>query len=74
MTYNDDYIRRNKALFEHISTSQHELGELVDTIEKGYGDGTLEEYAEIIGINYHTLKTYITIWRKWKNSEVKPRR
>ena len=62
-----------KRLAEHISGNQFKLGELADRIEKKYGDDTLGEFAEVIGIDYNTLKSYRYVHRKWKASAVKPK-
>jgi hypothetical protein len=70
--FTDDHLARGKALVEDLSGKQYELGELADEIEKSYGDDTLGEYAEAIGITYDTLKGYRYVWRRWKDSPVKP--
>ena len=66
-------MQRGRELVENVSNNQYALGELADTIETVYGDNSLEDFAEAIGIEYNTLKGYRTVWRKWKNSPVKPR-
>jgi hypothetical protein len=58
---------------EKIITSQMALGELADKVETRYGDDSLGEFADVIGIDYDTIKGYRYVWRKWKDSPVKPR-
>jgi hypothetical protein len=71
--FRDIDIKYGKKLVANISKSQYDLGELADAVETRYGDGTLEEFAKVIGIAYNTLKGYRYVWRRWKNSEVKPK-
>jgi hypothetical protein len=71
--FSETDVKQGRALVEKISTSQLELGELADKVEKNYGDDTLGEFAHAIGIEYDTLKGYRYVWRKWKESAVKPR-
>jgi hypothetical protein len=66
-------VDRGRELVEAIATNQYNLGELADSIEPKYGKGTLEQFAGLIGTDYNTLKGYRTVWRKWKDSPVKPR-
>jgi hypothetical protein len=66
-------IQRGKELVVNISKNQYALGELADRIEKSYGNHTLEDFAKAIGISYDTLKGHRYVWRRWKDSPVKPR-
>jgi hypothetical protein len=66
-------IERGKALVADLSNNQYALGDLASKIDKRYGDDTLGEFAEAIGISYNTLKGYRYVWRKWNDSKVKPR-
>jgi phosphomannomutase len=73
MNFDKDDIALGKRLAKQYSTNHDALGELANRIEKKYGDGTLEEFAEAIGIAYSTLKNCRHVHRKWKNSPVKPK-
>jgi hypothetical protein len=65
-------IALGKRLVANISKNQWQLGELADGIEKKYGDSTLEDFAEAIGIHPSTLNNCRHVWRRWKNSTVRP--
>jgi hypothetical protein len=71
--FDETDVRRGKELRNNISQNQVNLGELADGIETKYGEGTLEEFAEAIGVDYNTLKGYRYVHRRWKSATSKPR-
>jgi hypothetical protein len=73
MDFDKDDVALGKRLAKQHSTNHDALGELADKIETKYGDGTLEDFAEAIGIAYSTLKNCRHVHRKWKASAVKPK-
>jgi hypothetical protein len=70
--FDEEDVERGQFLVEQTAGNQYHLGELADSIEPKYGKGTLESFAEAIGIEYNTLKGYRTVWRKWKDASVRP--
>jgi hypothetical protein len=73
MDFDKDDVALGKRLAKQHSTNDDALGELADKIETKYGDGTLEDFAEAIGIAYSTLKNCRHVHRRWKASPVKPK-
>jgi hypothetical protein len=71
--FDKDDVALGKRLAKQHSTNHDALGELANKIETKYGDGTLEDFAEAIGIAYSTLKNCRHVHRKWKASPVKPK-
>jgi hypothetical protein len=71
--FDKDDIALGKRLVKQHTTNHVALGELANKIETKYGDGTLEDFAEVIGIAYSTLKNCRHVYRKWKNSPTKPK-
>jgi hypothetical protein len=70
MEFDKDDIALGKRLAKQHSTNHDALGELANKIGTKYGDGTLEDIAEAIGIAYSTLKNCRPVYRKWKASPV----
>jgi hypothetical protein len=70
--FDEEDVERGRFLVDLIAGNQYHLGELADSIEPKYGKGTLESFAEAIGIEYNTLKGYRTVWRKLKGASVRP--
>ena len=66
-------IARGRTLVQNISDNQYALGALADSIDTSYGDDSLGDFADAIGIDYNTLKGYRYVWRRWKDFPVKPR-
>jgi hypothetical protein len=73
MDFDKDDIALGKRLAKQYSTNHDALEELANKVETKYGDGTLEYFAEAIGIAYSTLKNCRHVHRKWINSPVKPK-
>jgi hypothetical protein len=73
LVFDEEDLVVGRRLVTEIADSQYKLGELADGIEPKYGKGTLESFADEIGIEYNTLKGYRTVWRAWKDVSVLPR-
>ncbi|HYS44063.1 MAG TPA: DNA N-6-adenine-methyltransferase [Geobacteraceae bacterium] len=51
---------------------QWTLGDLAAEVHTGYGDHSLERYAEEIGVNYSTLRSYLSVARAYPESVGRP--
>jgi hypothetical protein len=71
--FGKDGIALGKRLAKQYSANRDALGELANNIEKKYGDGTLEDFGEIIGIAYSTLNNCRHVYREWEHAPVKPK-
>ena len=69
----DDAVETGRNLIRAMKDSQFDLGRVADKLEPKYGDETLQHYAEDIGIDYGTLKSYRTTYKAWKDEPVRPR-
>jgi hypothetical protein len=69
----DDGVEKGRNLVSSMKESQFELGLIAYQLEPKYGEQTLERYAEEIGIDYGTLKSYRTAYRAWKDMPVRPK-
>ena len=58
-------VEQGKTVAGHL----WKLGDLACQIEKKYGSGCLEQYAEDIGVPYNTLKTARTTARAWPEKD-----
>jgi hypothetical protein len=68
----DEMIEKGRNLISSVEKSQFELGLLADKVEPKYGDQTLKHAAEELKIDYGTLKSYRTFYKKWKDAPVRP--
>jgi hypothetical protein len=69
----DDAVEKGRNLVSSMKESQFELGLIAYQLEPQYAKQTLERYAEAIGIDYGTLKSYRTAYRAWKDMPVRPK-
>jgi hypothetical protein len=68
----DEAVVRGRNFVLAMKDSQFELGQLADRLEPKYGDENLGRYAEEIGIDHGTLKSYRATYRAWKDEPVCP--
>jgi hypothetical protein len=69
----DEAVERGRNLVLVMKDSLFELGRITDRLEPKYGDSTLQRFAEEIGIDYGTLKSYRTTHKAWKDKSVRPK-
>ena len=69
----DEAVVSGRNLVLAMKDSQFELGRIAAQLEPKYGDETLGRFAEEIGIDRGTLKSYRTTYIKWKTEPVRPR-
>jgi hypothetical protein len=69
----DQAVEDGRKLVTSMKDSQFELGRIADKLEPKYGEHTLERFAEDIGLDYGTLKSYRTTYKAWKDEPVRPR-
>ena len=69
----DEAVVNGRNLVSSMKDIQFELGQIASKLEPKYGDETLGRYAEEIGIEFGTLKSYRATYRKWKNEPVRPK-
>jgi hypothetical protein len=69
----DEAVEQGRRLVLVMKDSQFELGKIADRLEPKYGDSTLQRFAEDIGIDYGTLKSYRTTQKAWKDQPARPK-
>ena len=68
----DKAVEEGRNLVSAMKDSQFELGRIADRLEAKYEEHTLERFAEEIGIDHGTLKSYRTTYRAWKDKPARP--
>jgi hypothetical protein len=68
----DEAVEEGRNLVSMMKENQFELGRIANQIEPKYGEETLGLFAEEIGIDYGTLKSYRTTYRAWKDMPARP--
>jgi hypothetical protein len=68
----DDAVEKGRTIVSSMKNMQFELGQIADQLEPKYREETLKRYAEEIGIDYGTLKSYRTTHKAWKDAPVRP--
>jgi hypothetical protein len=68
----DEAVVEGRNLVSSMKDSQFELGRIADKLEPKYEERTLERFAEEIGIDHGTLKSYRTTYRAWKDQPARP--
>jgi hypothetical protein len=70
--YDEAVIEGQKLVSAMTKDYQFELGRIADKLEPKYREQTLERYAEEIGIDHGTLKSYRTTYKAWKDMPARP--
>jgi hypothetical protein len=68
----DEAVVNGRNIVLTMKENQFELGRIADKLEPKYGDHTLERFAEDIGIDHGTLKSYRTTYKAWKDMPARP--
>jgi hypothetical protein len=67
----DDAVEKGRTIVSSMKNMQFEFGQIADQLEPKYREETLKRYAEEIGIDYGTLKSYRTTHKAWKDGRMR---